>query len=331
MNPYLDISEDVSQALGEGRPVVALESTIISHGMPWPKNLETALEVEEEVRACGAIPATIALSSGRLKAGLDRAGLERLARAGQSAAKVSRRDIPRILAEKGDGATTVAGTMIVAALAGIRVFATGGIGGVHRGAASSWDVSADLEELASTDVAVVCAGAKAILDLPMTLEYLETRGVPVIGYRTKELPAFYTSRSGLALEESAEDPTQIARLLEAKWSAGLRGGAVIANPIPPEWSMDPDVIEPAIAKAVAEASERGIGGKRLTPFLLERIAELTGGDSLESNIALVKNNARLAASIAVELAALYRSQAARDAHENGPRRGLHSRQAGDVL
>ena len=303
MNEYLDTAEEVKAALASGQAVVALESTIISHGMPWPKNYETALEVEEILRSALVVPATVAVISGRLKAGLSRAELEKLARAGQSAAKVSRRDLPRLLADKGMGATTVAGTMIISEMAGIRIFATGGIGGVHRGAETTWDVSADLEELARTAVAVVCAGAKAILDLPKTLEYLETRGVPVIGYRTRELPAFYSSRSGLSLEESAEDPAGIAALLFAKWKAGLAGGAVIANPIPAEYSMDPAIIGPAIDLAVEEARTRGISGKRLTPFLLERIAALTGGDSLESNIALVKNNASLAAEIAKALAA----------------------------
>ena len=305
MNDYLDLSEEVEAALLSGKAVVALESTIISHGMPWPRNYETALEVEDILRSAQVVPATVAVIAGRLKVGLSRAELETLARAGQSAAKVSRRDIPRLLAEKGTGATTVAGTMIVAGLAGIRIFATGGIGGVHRGAESSWDVSADLEELARTSVAVVCAGAKAILDLPKTLEYLETRGVPVIGYHTRELPAFYSSHSGLALEETADDPAMIAALLSAKWKAGLAGGAVIANPIPEAYSMDPSVIGPAIDRAVEEAGIRGIGGKRLTPFLLERIAALTGGDSLDSNIALVKNNAALAAEIAKALAQLH--------------------------
>ncbi|MCX7028449.1 MAG: pseudouridine-5'-phosphate glycosidase [Spirochaetes bacterium] len=302
MNSYLDLSEEVEAAIASGKPVVALESTIISHGMPWPRNYETALEVEALLRSFGVVPATVAVISGRLKAGLSRVELEFLAKAGRSAAKVSRRDFPRLLAEKGTGATTVAGTMIVAELAGIRIFATGGIGGVHRGAETSWDVSADLEELARTSVAVVCAGAKAILDLPKTLEYLETRGVPVIGYRTKELPAFYSSRSGLALEESAQSPAELATFLSAKWKAGFSGGVVIANPIPEAYSMDSAVIGPAIDRAVGEARAQGIGGKRLTPFLLERIAALTGGDSLESNIALVKNNAALAAEIAKAMA-----------------------------
>lgn len=306
MNKYLDLAEEVKSAIAAGKPVVALESTIISHGMPWPKNLDTALEVEEVVRAAGAQPATVAIIGGRLKAGLSRADLERLAKAGPSVTKASRRDFPRLLAEGGMGATTVAGTMIVASMAGIRIFATGGMGGIHRGAESTWDISADLEELARTSVAVVCAGAKSILDLPKTLEYLETKGVPVIGYRTQELPAFYTSHSGLMLEEKAESPSEIAAMLEAKWAAGLEGGVVVANPIPEEYSMDPETINPAIDAAVADARRLGISGKRLTPFLLARIVELTGGDSLESNIALVKHNAALAAAIASAYASIHR-------------------------
>jgi len=306
MNKYLDIAEEVKSALAAGRPVVALESTIISHGMPWPKNLDTALEVEEVVRAAGALPATVAIIGGRLKAGLSRADLECLAKAGPSVTKASRRDFPRLLAEGGMGATTVAGTMIVASMAGIRIFATGGMGGIHRGAESTWDISADLDELARTSVAVVCAGAKSILDLPKTLEYLETKGVPVIGYRTQELPAFYTSHSGIMLEERAESPSEIAAMLEAKWAAGLDGGVVVANPIPEEYSMDPETINPAIDTAVADARRLGISGKRLTPFLLARIVELTGGDSLESNIALVKHNAALAAAIASAYASIHR-------------------------
>ncbi len=307
MNTYLDIEPEVADALAQGKPVVALESTIISHGMPWPQNFETALSVEKTVRDAGAVPATVAIIKGRLKAGLSPADLEILARAGEAVTKVSRRDFPRLLAKGENGATTVAGTMIVAAMAGIRVFATGGMGGIHRGAESSWDVSADLEELARTSVAVVCAGAKSILDLPKTMEYLETKGVPVIGYRTGELPAFYTSRSGLGLEERAESPEEVAAFLHAKWSLGLEGGVVLANPIPEKWSMDPDVINPAIDEAVAEAARKGISGKRLTPFLLGRIVEITGGDSLESNIALVQNNATLASAVAGAYAALRRS------------------------
>ena len=306
MNKYLDLAEEVKSAIAAGKPIVALESTIISHGMPWPKNLDTALEVEEVVRAAGALPATVAIIGGRLKAGLSRADLELLAKAGPSVTKASRRDFPRLLAEGGMGATTVAGTMIVAAMAGIRIFATGGMGGIHRGVESTWDISADLEELSRTGVAVVCAGAKSILDLPKTLEYLETKGVPVIGYRTQELPAFYTSHSGIMLEERAESASEIAAMLEAKWAAGLEGGVVVANPIPEEYSMDPDTINPAIDSAVADARRLGISGKRLTPFLLARIVELTGGDSLESNIALVKHNAALAAAIASAYTSIHR-------------------------
>lgn len=307
MNKYLDIEPEVADAIAQGRPVVALESTIISHGMPWPQNFETALSVEKTVRDAGDVPATVAIIKGRLKAGLSPADLEILARAGEAVTKVSRRDFPRLLAKGENGATTVAGTMIVAAMAGIRVFATGGMGGIHRGAESSWDVSADLEELARTSVAVVCAGAKSILDLPKTMEYLETKGVPVIGYRTSELPAFYTSRSGLGLEERAESPEEVAAFLHAKWSLGLDGGVVLANPIPEKWSMDPDVINPAIDRAVSEAAQKGISGKRLTPFLLGRIVEITGGDSLESNIALVQNNATLASAVARAYEAFRRS------------------------
>ena len=306
MNKYLSVSDEVGAALGAGKPVVALESTIISHGMPWPKNLETALAVEELILDCGAVPATVAVVEGRLCAGLTRPQLEAFAKAGPGVTKASRRDFPRLLASGGTGATTVAGTMIVASLAGIRIFATGGMGGVHRGAESSWDVSADLEELSKTSVCVVCAGAKSILDLPKTLEYLETKGVPVIGYRTRELPAFYTSRSGLQLEESVESPEEAAALIHAKWAAGLEGGLVIANPIPEEYEMEPEVIEPVIQQAIAEAQSRGIAGKRLTPFLLEKIVEISEGDSLESNIALVMNNARLAAAVASAYSAIGR-------------------------
>ncbi len=303
MNKNLWIAEEVGAALAQGKPVVALESTIISHGMPWPRNLETALSVEDVVRAAGAVPATVAVIGGRMSAGLSRADLEALAKAGPAVTKVSRRDFPRLLAEGGMGATTVAGTMIVASLAGIRLFATGGMGGVHRGAETSWDVSADLEELSKTSVCVVCAGAKSILDLPKTLEYLETRGVPVLGYGTRELPAFYTSHSGIELEDMVNSPEEAASILKAKWEAGLEGGVVITNPIPVEFEMESATIEPLIVQAVAEAKAQGISGKRLTPFLLEKIVEISGGDSLESNIALVKNNARLAAAIASAYAA----------------------------
>jgi pseudouridine-5'-phosphate glycosidase len=310
MNEYLDVSDEIAVALEEGQAIVALESTIISHGMPWPRNLETALDVEKTVRNYGAIPATIAIIQGRLVAGLDSGQLENLARSGQKAIKASRRDFPRLLASKLDGATTVAGTMIIAQMAGIKVFATGGIGGVHRGAESSWDVSADLEEFARTDVAVVCAGAKSILDLGKTLEYLETRGVPTIGYQTDELPAFFTSRSGLRLEERADSPEEIALRMYVKWAAGLAGGIIVANPIPQEYSMDPNIIDLAIEKAVADAAAQGIKGKRLTPYLLSRIVELTGGDSLESNVALVRHNASLAALIAAAYSRYARSKGA---------------------
>ena len=303
MNPLLDLHPDVATALAEGRPVVALESTIVAHGMPWPQNAETALAVEAEVRAHGAVPATCAIVQGRLKAGLSADDIERLARGGAQVAKASRRDVALLVARGGTGATTVAATMIVAALAGIRVFATGGIGGVHRGAPTSFDISADLRELACTPVAVVCAGAKSILDLGLTLEYLETRGVPVIGYRTDTLPAFYTRDSGLRLEARLDAPAEVAGVMKAHWDLGL-GGLVIANPIPPEFEMPKEVVDRAIEQACAEADAQGVSGKAITPFLLERVSALTGGDSLQSNIQLVLNNARLASAIAVEYAAM---------------------------
>ena len=306
MNSYLEVGVEVAAALAAGRPVVALESTIISHGMPWPQNVETALKVEAMVRQAGAVPATIAVLGGRLKAGLTKPEIEILGKAGLSVIKASRRDLPRLVSCGLDGATTVAATMIIASMAGIRVFATGGIGGVHRGAETSWDVSADLEELAHTQVAVVCAGAKAILDLPKTLEFLETRGVPVIGYRTDELPAFYSARSGLRLEEREEEPVGIARRMVATWGLGFPSGLVVANPVPESMSMDPAVIAAAVDDALRAAAEAQVKGKEVTPFLLARIKELTGGESLESNIALVLNNAGLAARIAVEYAALAR-------------------------
>ncbi len=302
MNEYLDLSPDVKRALESGSPVVALESTIISHGMPYPRNLKTALEVERIVRSNGATPATIAILGGRLKAGVTPEEIETLAKRGQAVTKVSRRDLPYVVARGGDGATTVAATMILAAMAGIRLFATGGIGGVHRGGERSFDISADLEELARTSVAVVCAGAKSILDLGLTLEYLETRGVPVIGYGTDELPAFYTRRSGFPLKARLDSPEEVARLLKAKWELGLDGGAVVANPISIEHSMDPEVIGGAIDRALADAEAKGVRGKEITPFLLARIEELTGGGSLDSNIELVYGNAALAARIAAELA-----------------------------
>ncbi len=303
-HPYLDIHPDVAQALAACRPVVALESTIISHGMPYPQNVATARQVEAVVRAGGAVPATIAIVDGRLKAGLTAPQIEQLGQGGRSVAKVSRRDLPFILAAGQTGATTVAATMIVAAQAGIAVFATGGIGGVHRGAAQSFDVSADLQELARTSVAVVCAGAKAILDLRLTLEYLETHGVPVVGYRTDRLPAFYTRDSEFKVDYRLDTAADIARAMHAKWRLGLAGGMVVANPIPAAFAMPRAQVDAAIAQALHEAQVQGVTGKNSTPFLLARVTELTGGDSLAANIQLVLNNARLAAAIAIEYAAL---------------------------
>jgi len=299
MKEYLEISVEVSDALARGLPIVALESTIISHGMPYPRNARTALDVEAAVRERGAVPATIAILGGKLKVGCSPDEIERIALSGHKVVKTSRRDFPFVLARKLDGATTVAGTMIVAELAGIHIFATGGIGGVHRGATESFDISADLEELAHTNVAVVCAGAKSILDLGLTLEYLETRGVPVVGYRTDELPAFYTRKSGFGLEWRVESVEELAVALRAKWALGLGGGVVVANPIPVEDEMPKEIIDQAIGQALDEAAAQGILGKQTTPFLLARIVELTGGDSLDSNIRLVKNNARLAADLSV--------------------------------
>ena len=300
---YLDVHPDVAAALAAGRPVVALESTIISHGMPYPQNVETALAVEELIRANGATPATIAIVGGRLKAGLAHEEIERLGRAGAQVAKASRRDLAVLAAQGRDGATTVTTTMMIAHMAGIRVFATGGIGGVHRGAERTMDISADLEELAQTPVLVVCAGAKSILDLGLTLEYLETHGVPVIGYGTDELPAFYTRRSGFPVDYRMDTPEEIAAAFRTSLDLGLRGGMLVTAPIPEAWSMDADVIGRAIAEAVAEAEAQGIHGKAITPFLLARIKDLTGGDSLAANIQLVFNNARLAAQIAAALSA----------------------------
>lgn len=295
---YLEISKEVKDALENNRPVVALESTIISHGMPYPQNVETALKVEEIVRENGAVPATIAILNGKLKVGLSKEEVDYLGKKGLEVTKASRRDIPAILASEDDGATTVASTMIIAALAGIRVFATGGIGGVHRGAETTMDISADLEELAMTDVAVVCAGAKSILDIGLTLEFLETKGVPVLGYQTKELPAFYTRKSGFKVDYEMDTPEQIAKTLKAKWDIDLKGGVVIANPIPEEFAMDFDTITNAINNAVTEAEENGIKGKDSTPFLLAKVKDITKGKSLEANIQLVFNNAKLASKIA---------------------------------
>ncbi|MCP4295296.1 MAG: pseudouridine-5'-phosphate glycosidase [Proteobacteria bacterium] len=297
---YLDILPEVGSAIKEGRPVVALESTIISHGMPYPQNIETARKVGNIVRKQGAVPATIGIIKGRLKAGLTEAELELMATE-KNIAKVSRRDIPFILSQKRDGATTVATTMIVSALAGIPIFATGGIGGVHRGAETNFDISADLMELARTDVAVICAGVKSILDIGLTLEYLETQGVPVVSFGTDDFPAFYTRKSGFQADCRVDSAGEIALALKAKWDLGLKGGMVIGNPIPEEFSMDPKKIGEIIESALKESTTLGIQGKEITPFLLSKIAAMTEGKSLASNIQLVFNNAELAAKIARQL------------------------------
>ena len=285
MNRYLDVAPEVQEALKAGKPVVALESTIISHGMPYPQNVETALNVEKIIRDGGAVPATIAII-------------------GAGVTKASRRDLPILVAEGRDGATTVTTTMMIAAMAGIQVFATGGIGGVHRGAETTMDISADLEELAHTPVMVVCAGAKSILDLGLTLEYLETHGVPVIGYQTEELPAFYTRKSGFKVDYRLDTPKQLAEAFHVKRELGLEGGMLVTNPIPEQYSMDADVINKAINEAVEEAKAQGIHGKATTPFLLAKIKDITGGSSLDANIQLVYNNAKLATATACELAKL---------------------------
>lgn len=299
LNKYLDVAPEVQEALDAGKPVVALESTIISHGMPYPKNVETAMLVEKAIRENGAVPATIAVIGGRLKAGLTYEEIEHLGKAGHNVAKASRRDLPALVARGVDGATTVTTTMIIAHMAGIKIFATGGIGGVHRGAETTMDVSADLEELGQTDVMVVCAGAKAILDLKLTLEYLETHGVPVLGYQTKELPAFYTRKSGLSVDYQVDTPEELAKILKTQHDLGLKGGVLVTNPIPEEYSMDADAINAVIDRAIEEAKEKGIHGKETTPFLLAKVKEITGGDSLDANIQLVFNNAKLAAQTAV--------------------------------
>ena len=304
MNKYLDIAPEVAEALAAGRPVVALESTIISHGMPYPQNVETALAVEKIVRENGAVPATIAIIGGRLKAGLSAEEIEYFGKKGMAIAKASRRDLPVLVAKGEDGACTVATTMMIAHMAGIGVFATGGIGGVHRGAETTMDISADLEELGQTPVMVVCAGAKSILDIGLTLEYLETKGVPVIGFGTEELPAFYTRKSGFGVDYRIDTPAELAAAFHAQREMGLNGGMLVANPIPEEYAMDADVINKAISQAVAESVEQGIHGKDTTPFLLARVKDLTGGDSLDSNIQLVFNNARVASRAAVELSKL---------------------------
>ena len=303
-HPSLVLTDEVAHALSDGAPVVALESTIISHGMPYPQNVAMATEVERIIREGGAVPATIAIIDGRLKAGLSVEAIEVLGKRGRDAIKVSRRDIPFVIAAGQMGATTVASTMIISAMAGIKIFATGGIGGVHRNAQQSFDISADLQELAQTPVAVVCAGAKSILDLRLTLEYLETHGVPVVGYQTDTLPAFFTRDSEFPVDYRLNSPLEIARVLHAKWSMGLKGGMVIANPIPDSFAMPRALIDGAIEQALQEANAQGIGGKESTPFLLARVCELTGGDSLAANIQLVLNNARLAAAVGLELTAV---------------------------
>ena len=297
---FLEIKPEVKLALDNKAPIVALESTIISHGMPYPKNKETALKVEQIIRQQGAVPATIALLNGKIKIGLTEDEIEYLARSGKRILKASRRDLPYLLASKIDGATTVASTMIAANLVGIKVFATGGIGGVHRGGSDTFDISADLQELAQTNVAVVCAGIKAILDLGLTLEYLETHGVPLLGFQTDELPAFYTQKSGFKVDYKMNNVHEIVNLLKTKWSLGLNGGVIIANAIPENKQLDFDLMKSAIDQAISLEKELGIKGKESTPFLLAKVKELTGGLSLEANIELVCNNARLAAQIANE-------------------------------
>ncbi|TDB36833.1 MAG: pseudouridine-5'-phosphate glycosidase [Actinobacteria bacterium] len=297
MTHHLQIAPEVRAALDAGAPVVALESTIISHGFPYPANLECALAAEETARSEGAVPATIALIGGEIRVGLDSIGLEHLATA-PGIAKVSRRDLATLVARGSDGATTVAATMMIAGMAGIQVFATGGIGGVHRGAETSFDISADLEELARTDVAVVCAGAKSVLDLGLTLEYLETHGVPVLGHRTDEFPAFYTRTSGFGVDARLDSAEEIAAILRTRQELGVAGGVVVANPIPPEFELPHAQIDGVIEAALAEASEHGVRGKAVTPFLLGRIHSLTGGASEVANKELVYNNVRLAARIA---------------------------------
>ena len=300
MNKYLDVNPEVAQALAEGKPVVALESTIISHGMPYPQNVQTALNVERIIRENGAVPATIAVIGGRLKAGLTAEEIEYFGKKGLNIAKASRRDLAVLCARGEDGATTVTTTMIIAHMAGIKIFATGGIGGVHRGAETTMDISADLEELGQTPVMVVCAGAKSILDLGLTLEYLETKGVPVIGYGTEELPAFYTRQSGFKVDYRMDTPAELAAAFKTQNELGFKGGMLVTNPIPQEYAMPLDTINKAIDQAISECEAKGIHGKETTPFLLARVAELTGGDSLESNIRLVYNNAAVAAQTAVE-------------------------------
>ena len=299
MNYNVKLSDEVREALALGRPVIALESTIIAHGMPYPQNVKTALACERLARAHGAVPATIAIIGGQLCAGLTEEQIEYLGREGRNVAKVSRRDIPYIMAKGADGATTVAATMFIASLAGIKVFATGGIGGVHRGAEKTMDISADLQELANTPVCVVCAGAKSILDLGLTLEYLETQGVPVLGLRTDELPAFYCRTSGFKLDYNCQDEETVAKIMKAKWDIGLKGGAVVGNPIPEQYAMDPNYMNGIIDQAVAQANAEHIHGKAITPYLLAHIKDMTEGKSFAANLELAYNNAHAASKIAV--------------------------------
>ncbi len=300
MNQYVVVSEEVKAALANNQPVVALESTIISHGMPYPQNVETALNVEQVIRDNGAIPATIAIIGGELKVGLSTEEIEYLGKKGLDVIKCSRRDLPIVVAKGLDGATTVATTMIIANMAGVKVFATGGVGGVHRGASETFDISADLMELAQTEVTVVCAGIKSILDIGLTLEYLETQGVTVLGYESDRLPAFYLRDSGFGVDARVDSGKEVADMMKAKWNMNLRGGFVVGNPVPEEYEENREQITSAIEQALRELKEKGIKGKDSTPFLLARVKDLTGGDSLETNIRLVYNNAKVAAGIAVE-------------------------------
>ena len=301
MDPsILEIAPDVREALETNQPVVALESTIIAHGMPYPQNVETALLLVETIRDLGAVPATCAIFNGVLKAGLSSSEIDFLGQRGKEVPKASRRDFPLIMAEKGNGATTVAGTMIIAEMAEISVLCTGGIGGVHRGAPTSFDVSADLQELAYASVAVICSGAKSVLDIGLTLEYLETHGVPVVGYQTDEFPAFFTSKSGFAVDRNIESPERVAEIMHHKWEAGMGGGIIVANPIPQEHELEALKINTIIEQAIQVAEDEGITGKAVTPFLLSKIEELSGGKSLDANIQLIQNNAKLAANVATE-------------------------------
>ena len=303
LKKYMDVTSEIEEAVRTGKPVVALESTILSHGMPYPENVAFAKEIEKIIRDEGAVPATMAVIEGRLKAGLAEDELLLMCK-GEGVLKASRRDLPIVVAKKQTAATTVATTMILSDLAGVRIFATGGIGGVHRGGEDSMDISADLQELAHTPVAVVCAGAKMILDIGRTLEYLDTMGVPVLGMDTDDFPAFYCRKSGFGVDANCKTPADVAAIAKVKWDMGLAGGMLIGNPVPEEYAMDFDEMSAVIDKAMAAAEEAGVKGKNITPFLLAHIVELTGGDSLKTNMQLAFNNARAAAKIAVELAKL---------------------------